>query len=809
MSKIDELTGRFDQTPPPSAQANAFGVFTATATVPATGNQNIDALLAGTKWASTSLTFSFTDSITDYESGYPDRASHGASFQTLNATQRAVVRKWLGTGGEYYNVSNLAPSELTGTSDRNATIRLAMSNVPGTAFAYYPGNTVQAGDAWFNKADYNNPVIGNYAYITFGHELGHALGLKHGHETGGVSNVATTADRDSMEFSIMTYRSYVGASTTGGYTNETWGFAQSLMMYDIRAIQQMYGAWFGYNATDTTYTFSTTTGQMSVNGVGQGLPGANRIFRTVWDGNGVDTYDFSNYTTNLSVDLTPGGWSDLNVGGNFQRAQLGSGRYARGHVFNALQYNGDTRSLIENGKGGSGNDVIRGNAAYNGLYGNAGNDTIYGGDGNDTVDGGNGTDLIYLGNGNDYVNVTSLGDDTFYGEAGNDYIYGYTGNETYYGGDGNDTLLGSSGNDLINGGAGDDSMDGGSGTDTVDYIYWNGGGTYNLATGLATFTGLYTEEILNFENISTGDGNDTVTGSAVANRIVTNGGNDTIYGGDGNDTVDGGNGNDLIYLGNGDDSVNISSLGDDTFYGGAGNDYIYGYTGNETYYGEDGNDTLLGFSGNDSIYGGIGLDTIYGGDGNDTVDGGDGDDLIYLGNGDDSLNVSSLGNDTFYGEAGNDYIYGYTGNETYYGGDGNDTLLGFSGNDIMNGGAGKDSLTGGVGVDTFEYTTLTDSLLATYDVITDYVLGDKINAPGNVVATTLAAASGNASSLSAAAISSVLSSGVFTANSARAFRVTGFSGTFIAMNNAVAGFNAATDSIIFLQNYTLGSVGIV
>ncbi|MCP2732171.1 M10 family metallopeptidase [Limnofasciculus baicalensis] len=338
-----------------------------TATVTATGNNNIDGLLSGVKWASTSISFSFTDSINDYESGYPDRASHAASFQTLNATQRNVARAWIGNGGAFFNISLLSPFELTGTSDRNATIRMAMSDHPASigaaAYARYPGNTVEAGDVWFNRTDNNSPVIGNFAYYAFGHELGHALGLKHGHETGGVRNVAMNSDRDSMEFSIMTYRSYVGHPGTGGPTNETWGYAQSLMMYDIAAIQHMYGAWFGYNSTNTNYTFSTTTGEMFVNGVGQGTPGANRVFRTIWDGNGIDTYDFSNYTTNLSIDLTPGGWSDLNVGGNFQRAYLGDGHYARGHVFNALQYNGDVRSLIENANGGSGNDTINGNSA--------------------------------------------------------------------------------------------------------------------------------------------------------------------------------------------------------------------------------------------------------------------------------------------------------------------------------------------------------------------------------------------------------------------------------------------------------------
>ena len=52
----------------------------------------------------------------------------------------------------------------------------------------------------------------------------------------------------------------IGKPLNGGYSNETWGHAQSLMMYDIAAIQQMYGANFNTNSGNTTYSFSTNTG---------------------------------------------------------------------------------------------------------------------------------------------------------------------------------------------------------------------------------------------------------------------------------------------------------------------------------------------------------------------------------------------------------------------------------------------------------------------------------------------------------------------------------------------------------------------
>ena len=181
----------------------------------------------------------------------------------------------------------------------------------------------------------------------------------------------------------MSYRSYLGAPTGQGYTNETWGYPQTLMMYDIAAIQHMYGANFNYNGGNTVYKWDPNTGQEFVNGVGQATPGANRIFMTVWDGGGGhDTYDFSNYTTNLSVNLQPGGWTTTATA---QLAYLGNGHYAIGNIANALLYENNPASLIENAIGGSGSDTITGNTADNKFTGGAGNDHLDGLAGTDTA----------------------------------------------------------------------------------------------------------------------------------------------------------------------------------------------------------------------------------------------------------------------------------------------------------------------------------------------------------------------------------------------------------------------------------------
>jgi hypothetical protein len=140
------------------------------------------------------------------------------------------------------------------------------------------------------------------------------------------------------------------------------------------------------------------------------------------------------------------------------------------------------------------------------------------------------------------------------------------------------------------------------------------------------------------------------------------------------------------------------------------------------------------------------------------------------------------------------------GSSTFTGTSAAESIQGTGGNDSITGGGGKDILTGGAGVNTFAFTALTDSLLASYDIITDYKAVDKIDAPGSISATLNASIGTVASNFSDIAV--VLSS--LGTNSAAAFEVSGQSGTFIALNDGMAGFAEGSDAIIHLQNYAIG-----
>jgi Ca2+-binding RTX toxin-like protein len=143
------------------------------------------------------------------------------------------------------------------------------------------------------------------------------------------------------------------------------------------------------------------------------------------------------------------------------------------------------------------------------------------------------------------------------------------------------------------------------------------------------------------------------------------------------------------------------------------------------------------------------------------------------------------------------------------------TITGNSNNNRLVGLLGADSLTGGGTADSdlFVYNSLNESILGTgssFDVITDFNSKDRIVRPPSVVTTTrLSSANGNVTSLSAQSIAGLLNPSTFTTNSVAAFTANGRTGSFIAMNDGRAGFQADSDAIIFLQNYMLNTANFV
>ncbi len=316
--------------------------------------------------------------------------------------------------------------------------------------------------------------------------------------------------------------------------------------------------------------------------------------------------------------------------------------------------------------GGGGDDVLSGLGGADNLRASIGDDSLYGGDGDDLLAGSAGNDLIDGGAGidtADYLDAASAltvdlavtgpqatggsGLDTL---VGVENLLGAANQASTLSGDGaanrltggrlDDSLFGRGGDDVLIGGLGKDLLDGGSGLDTADYsttvplaaVPGAPPSVFNLAVDLRLTdfqeTGLGgLDKLVGVENVTSGVGDDKLSGSVD------------------NNTLNGGSGDDVIF----------GAAGNDRLIGGAGADKLDGGKGDDDLYGNTENDILSGADGADSLHGGAGDDVLEGGLGNDFEEGGQGADILKGGAGDDVL----------MGEAGHDRLSGLDGADTF------------------------------------------------------------------------------------------------------------------------------------------------
>ena len=536
------------------------------------------ALLSGAKWTHLDLTYAFPDEAADFTY---DWYGEQAGFSPVNSAQIGAIEYALNA---FEAVTELTFTQLTGAADREADMAFAQSDYAATAYGYYPSFGDWGGDAWFKPSLFGSPEMGNYAWSTIMHEIGHTLGLKHGHETGGAG--AIPLELNSHEYSIMTYKSYVGASGSH-YSNAQWSGPQTPMMLDIAALQTLYGANYEAVAGDTVYRAAPTSGVFTIDGVAQIAPGGNVILRTVWDGGGVDTYDFSAYRTDIAIDLSPGGYSDLDVGGQAQRAKLGPAAYARGHVFNALLFEDDERSLIENAIAGAGDDALLGNQTANLLSGGDGDDALWGGQGDDTLEGGDGVDVAV------------------YDMALSAYVVSAAGDGLQISGDGVDIVR-------------------------SDVEFATFAGEAHAVTDLLVGN-ITPDELPAKEEEAAAEEANAISAQlqTVGMRLRGDGRDDRMVGGVGDDTLIGAGGDDALRGAAGDDAVRGGG-GGDRLMGGGGEDIAIGGAGRDRLQGGGGSDTLKGGGGEDSLIGGRGDDVLIGGGGADRLKGGAGVDRFVF-----------------------------------------------------------------------------------------------------------------------------------------------------------------------------------
>jgi Ca2+-binding RTX toxin-like protein len=634
--------------------------------------------------------------------------------EVLSVGQGNAVHAALQMFSEVADLTFVHVAEEDGQSDDATMLFASYAADDGAgAYAYFPGSTLPGdveGDVWLNRNSFQSIgdiPLGGYEYFALMHEIGHAMGLSHpgNYNAGPDQQISYESSaqfaQDSHQYTLMSY--WDESNTTGvetGYQpepgqnvdNYNFGYPTTLLMLDILALQNKYGANFSTRSEDSTYGFNSNVGSIYC----FASEYADKAF-CIWDGDGTDTLDLSGFSQDQTISLLDGTFSS--VGGLTSNLSVAVG------------------AVIENANGGFGNDRITGNGASNELVGGEGDDTLDGSDGDDTaIFIGNVEDYIIRGNANDQsivVQCTSGTDGTdklyniewlhFWGDV---IVYSYSiafetfllegdedGNELV-GTDGDDSIRGLDGNDTISGGAGDDTLDGGAGNDflkgdegldTVSYEFAESAVTVTLSTTVAQKTfGAGTDTLGTIENLVGSDFADALTGSSADNRMEGGAGNDTLIGGSGSDSILGGAGNDSLSGG----------LGDDDLTGGAGNE-LFAVT--------SGIDTILDLSGSDLLV--ISSSATANADVTDAWTATVGTTNAGVAN----LTTAGLAINLGAVKAGKGYTVTNTGAATTLIGSAvSDTLVGGAGNDTLVGGAGNDSLTGGDGDDVFLVASASD-----------------------------------------------------------------------------------------------------
>lgn len=365
--------------PPPPQQYETKGAVAKSGlgAVSASGLLYIDSLLMGGKWGVQTLTYHFPQTAVGLD------GVNAAQFSGLTAGEQAVVVNAMSRWAQAAALSFVPTADVAAahlriykySGDGNVTARVTAFPGAVSSIDLQIGSFL-AGVHW---------NAGGYGYFTLLHELGHALGLKHPHDTVAGFPALNPAE-DSVLTSVMSYASYPGAGV-GGYTIADGSYPSGPMLNDIAAVQYLYGPntnVFTANMGDTYYTFDPTFAT---------------ILTSRWDGGGTDTWNFGNYSAGLSVDLRPGRWTSL--GGQFALLDSTQPVYASVNLATPYLLAGSTAGLIENANGGSGNDTLVGNQADNRLAGGGGNDVLDGGDGDDILIGGPGDDILTGGQGAD------------------------------------------------------------------------------------------------------------------------------------------------------------------------------------------------------------------------------------------------------------------------------------------------------------------------------------------------------------------------------------------------------------------------
>jgi len=318
-----------------------------------TGNNSIDSLVYSS-WADNpgtpvSLSYSFltrppSDASADDRNG----------FRPMTADQQAAAVAAL---AQWADVANITFHQVSSGGD----IQLGTNDQgnESSGYAYLPDGRGSI-SLYVNNVDHYNSVFtpGSYGPTVLLHELGHTLGLKHPGNYDSVGSATATgpflpSSTDNGDYTVMSY------NVPSGYAaNHQYNITP--MLYDIQAMQYLYGANMSYHTGNDNYVFTDSAPP-----------------QCIWDAGGSDTLDFSACTSATTINLNAGTFSST----------------VEGYNNISIAYN----VTIEGAITGNGGSTVICNSAGDTIVGGQGADVITEGAGSDHINGGGGDNTVIFG----------------------------------------------------------------------------------------------------------------------------------------------------------------------------------------------------------------------------------------------------------------------------------------------------------------------------------------------------------------------------------------------------------------------------
>ncbi len=256
------------------------------------------------------------------------------NYSTLTAAEQTLATAALGEwsdiiGVTFTPVTTGGQIRFSDAEDASAGGPVA-STSDRTSGGFITSADIQISQSWVNSYGMG---LNSYSFMTYLHEIGHALGLGHAGDYNNTADYVQDAlyANDAWSTTIM---SYFDQNDNAYFHNQgfTRQFVLTPMVADIVAMQQMYGLSTTTRAGNTTYGFNSNAGSSIYNAANMGA-----LAYTVFDSAGIDTLDYSGFTSDQLINLNPETFSNVGTG-------IGNVSIARGTV-------------IENAIGGSGNDT--------------------------------------------------------------------------------------------------------------------------------------------------------------------------------------------------------------------------------------------------------------------------------------------------------------------------------------------------------------------------------------------------------------------------------------------------------------------